>query len=730
MSVDELLKLPAPPRDWKQAIHYVAPGKTAASEADATLDRLAEIWAHNSDKAGPTADVRELLVAAIEARPGLLPGLLKWLPVREDVIHRVRKASESVADLRGGKVAEWLLFHDPDERPKLIEAVGKAHDSERGYIVGKEAMTALAEADWDAAAPLLTMFRNGKEPRTRVQALALMFAHARDQERKGLREELRAVVADVAAPGGARDIALTALLADDWPGRDLWLLSLFHEPTFSFVTDDPISYEFAGQVVASDPDHWIPVMTELLGSSDRVVRSAAVNALGQFNLEDGRADALRPILCWLSDPTWAEDHGMYRLRLVQTVGKLGLREAIPDLVWVLEHDEDSTMKAYAAEALSDFHSSNGSVAIRRALAATDDFGDAQLLAKALLATGALSSDEIADCIVEAGRGGARDNPLEMKGSFAQKLGSIATSSAHNDDGVTRSLIARHEARPDDAVILKAVLETDSPSTARFLATHLRDDDVRLLEAAIVHRDALRAHASEELRRVAAGHGVAAALATVLLGDAKSTAARLAHGTADERRAVLATARAVREQLDARAVAGLFGVSPALDRAAEAYLEAVDTPPARAAIYARYPGEARILGAGVGMFSKWEEEYRKRIVTGEVDEVIVLVSGGTWSKEAVRVEIVVHAGLVSTRVDDEIAPVPEAAIAELRAFLRASDFDNLPPLETEVSDGLQFEYLHLTRDGGARVFMNNPGIGDFGTPYSALTRRMMMLAPSP
>ena len=45
---------------------------------------------------------------------------------------------------------------------------------------------------------------------------------------------------------------------------------------------------------------------------------------------------------------------------------------------------------------------------------------------------------------------------------------------------------------------------------------------------------------------------------------------------------------------------------------------------------------------------------------------------------------------------------------MRALLSANRIDSLAPLITDVFDGMQYEYVHLTKEGGCRVFMNNPG----------------------
>src|SRR5262245_52326985 len=45
----------------------------------------------------------------------------------------------------------------------------------------------------------------------------------------------------------------------------------------------------------------------------------------------------------------------------------------------------------------------------------------------------------------------------------------------------------------------------------------------------------------------------------------------------------------------------------------------------------------------------------------------------------------------------------------------------------VFDGLQYEYAHLTRDGGRRVFMNNPGSANTGgSVYELLVWRFREL----
>jgi hypothetical protein len=261
---------------------------------------------------------------------------------------------------------------------------------------------------------------------------------------------------------------------------------------------------------------------------------------------------------------------------------------------------------------------------------------------------------------------------------------------------------------------------------------MTDDDALFLGAAILHGQSLREHAGEELRRTAARRGIAGAVAAVIESDGHTVATRLANGTDDEKRAVLAAARALRLPLDAVVVGSLYGRSSSLDRAADAYLFNNDEPPARRAFFAHHRGEARILGARgewdpgdgntFGGLTAWETAWQKRILAGEADEVIALGAGSTWAKPRAEVEIVCQREKCSAFVAGKPLAASGEAIAQLRAFLHDSDFDHLPALITPVFDGVQYEYVHLTRDGGERVFMNNPGVADYGTPYSELIRR--------
>jgi hypothetical protein len=82
-------------------------------------------------------------------------------------------------------------------------------------------------------------------------------------------------------------------------------------------------------------------------------------------------------------------------------------------------------------------------------------------------------------------------------------------------------------------------------------------------------------------------------------------------------------------------------------------------------------------------------------------------------------------------------IPADELAQLRRWLGEKRVDELPPYDPNISDGIQYEYVHLDRKGTERrVPMNNPpqtiasASSEFGGPhpraYGALMQRMLAL----
>jgi hypothetical protein len=174
------------------------------------------------------------------------------------------------------------------------------------------------------------------------------------------------------------------------------------------------------------------------------------------------------------------------------------------------------------------------------------------------------------------------------------------------------------------------------------------------------------------------------------------------------------------------------------KASAAELEMMNTAAARAALAQLYPGEARIWGerpwedpghTTFTFFDKWEESLRALMKSGKYQRIDALARASYWGGDG---EVVVL-GRTATRVDllsttsmrtRRLAAAEEARLRQLLDEISPADLDNY---DTGSADGVQFEYVFLTPDGGRRVFMNNPP-SDERDPYGRLVAGLAALAP--
>ena len=168
-------------------------------------------------------------------------------------------------------------------------------------------------------------------------------------------------------------------------------------------------------------------------------------------------------------------------------------------------------------------------------------------------------------------------------------------------------------------------------------------------------------------------------------------------------------------------------------AAERYLVGEDSTAARRLIYSLHSGEGLILGARQAndpghftyqAFDVWEKGLRDELFSKNgPKEIFALLSAGYFGDDGqivVRVQgtgatLSVYESNEHYRSAHELnrRTLLPAELERMRAFLLANRIDSLAPLITDVCDGMQYEYLHLTKEGGCRVFMNNPGVEPLG-----------------
>jgi hypothetical protein len=709
---------------------------------DERTDRLSMLASARSPLITPA--VRERIVARLAAEPELLPDLIELLPDTEAAAAAAWAAYQKLpptaprAEGESGAVRLWLRRHGEHLRDELAEAARQTKDDD-GWVRGEEDLTAYARLDWNAAQPMVRSFAAGPAPRTAALAHALLYAHAVADNPAAAgpeRAALQAIADDRAAPARARDIAFEALIRSEWEGRTEWYLARFADPTLVEARDGSYGLSPLGSAVDDDPDLWIPRVAPLTRSEDRVIRSNAAAILSGFQLDTARADALKPLLPWLADPAWAEDVGMGRLRLVQSVGRLDLREAIPGLRWICDNDPDDGMRAYAADALLELHAPNAMADVRTVLSKSEDAMGRGELEQRIVSSGVLTDDDIVEALTAYATALTTDEGRKQLQSFSEmpwkmSVGARLASRLPDRDTLAQRLFVAAAGTDEAAKILGRIVSTiDVPPVHRWLAARLLEvtpsgDDAFPIVSLLQHRQGAARSAGKELQAALEKGGIAKGIAAVVLNDTASISAILRTGTAAERDAALAAARIVRQPLE---TAEILQAAANAKETAAAELEMMNTAAARAALARLYPSQARIWGprpwedpghTTFSFFDEWEETLRTLQKQRKFDRIDALASASYWGSNG-EIVILARTGdamqLISTTHGTKSTPVPPATASRIRQLLDDTHPVDLEPFDEGTADGIQYEYVYLTPDGGRRVFMNNPSF-DQRDPYA-------------
>ena len=792
--INRLLALPSPPPDWKEQARL----RNAAlpnSQRDwfegeppeeAAADVLLAHWReHCWDKEIRPTDLsdklRQRILEATEEQPYDLMMVLRLLPDTPDAAARVERMYKAAQ--QSGKpdnpewfkrVLDWLGEHNENYRGDLITLARSARDRE-SWIENREVLRALAKVDWEAARPVLLAHADGRQTGVAGLSLSLLYRHAvasgSHDEAASLRERSKSLVANQAARDEGRSLACEALMASEWEGRDEWFLSLFVDPSLSkldcpyFLCIRPIPQPPALlAVVRNSPAYWIPRVATLLGNRNRSVHNAAVHCLAQFQLEDARADALRPLLPWLFDPNWADDGpDLGRLRMIQSLDRVKLPESVPGLIQVAERNTGFKL-AGAAEALAFYKAKDAIPILKAALAREPDEHQRRAVIRALVTLRGFSTDELLDAVeayAAASANGKGKNHIEKaldgfddKAQLEVKISIGYWSHCYRDnlgDDAVQKLVNRtNELSKEHAALAHSLWSVISTWDAkpvdaeilRRLATGTIDENSIFF--ALQRRESLRKHVPDQLAALCKRSGTASGVALVLLGDAKQYPAALQGSDAEAQSALLACARLIREPLPVPMVAELLkSKDERLSKAAWMYIEREDSPAARKIVMARYPGQVKIIGCCSEYEDSeshenpcafaGEDELRKAILAPDgPDEIIALLSFTQFVDDIQRIINVRgnKAELRITRNYCDDAPqtllLSEKQWLRFKSFLSENAVDDLAPFDAGANDGVQYEYVHLTRDGGRRVYMNNPD-AERCALYDRLVRRFEDLA---
>ncbi len=268
--IEDLLKLPAPPPDWREQLSRAAPPGEAPTPPDAPLETLVEFWQLAPAGPAPERRVQTRLLESCEAHPEQLVPLLRWFPTDAPDFHdRVKAIFDK---LEAGLAAEprwsdilspafdWLMFNSRHFRGELIENTRETFSDNDGNTLARHVLT-LARLDRAATEKLLLSLAEDKDRFTHTAALVWLhsiYSASDDARLVGWRTDLQRIAADVSAPARARDYAIVGLMRSRWPGQEDWYLGLFRDASLGGLPDGATVFSPLCAVANDDPDRWIP----------------------------------------------------------------------------------------------------------------------------------------------------------------------------------------------------------------------------------------------------------------------------------------------------------------------------------------------------------------------------------------------------------------------------------------------------------------------------------------
>lgn len=814
--LDDLLDTPAPPADWTPFARY-----QTGPPPDTASDEVLIAWWSSShlahrDKLTPSEDVLRRLRDAIPRYPVFTRELLLRLPIRRDihdlvaeVVARERERPDSpLSSMDLDYMESWLDRMTPRTLDELEQRVKTAHHPESStFIEGEWSLNELLERAPDRAVRLLEMHAAGSDVNLATWAWKHLLGRAMtggDEARAArLRGRLKAIVGDPEQLPYARSMAVGALMAHDWPGRDDWFMALYSDTTLSKLRDGVFVMSPLPWGVQKNPDRLIPRVMTLLGHPDDHVHSTAARSL----VAHKRPEALRALLPWLEDPAWIRTSSgiedSMRIQILFELAEVEVPESVPALLHVIRHDSELHIRIHAATALANQGQAAREVVreLGEVLAEELHFKLRMEIVRTLSALNVLSVTDMVNGLgvyahlqsYAEGRGLLNSlRSLEIAGSsfiVSLSIGVLVVEEFESLPEVLVEPVIRETV--NDVYRMMRVGEPRAPALRRVMADWPRATAMRALvhdlaqsdlDSAVIRR-MLERRASyaetvaDELRVVISKKSEAGAIAAVLLGEQTAVNKflqrpiwndrardeflqrmaeyqdylrpreifwmhRTIEGEADHdyrvATAVLASARLARLEIDLTRVTPLLDhADERLARAAERYLVALDTPAAREVLYRRHDkdGEILILGARENFDPERDPddafEVKERLLIDAmksdptIREIHALMSFSEQTDGLLEVIVVVRndsATLLKDAAERELTLSEKQAWMSLVSELRVTE---LPALVTGVGEprGRQYQFVHLTRKRGRRVFMINPGFHDWASPYQQLITRL-------
>lgn len=462
--VEKLSKLPAPapPNPYFKVVSENRPPEfydpTKPPPDDAPIEDLMAYWLRQSQTdqtqnyiPKPSDRTVDRLMSAISDDPARLTEFLDTFKGNKDAIDFVKRLYDDEMSNRKlerdwrDSVKKWLTYNSPYFSSELARVAQTVRD-ENDYVTNQSELLALAKVDWSTAEPILNRMVNATtQPVSQTLARWAYYQHALDTndqlEATKWRDELKAIVEDKSQKPGNRDLAMDALVqGGDFPGRDEWYMTLLGDESLHDLRVNGQTYTGLTTIIRYSPEgKYTDRMIELLGSSSKTVRSAAIRNLttsGSIKKEE----VVRAMLPWLDDANWANDVTGSRRALIAAIKEFRIPEAVPGLIAVINNramlkpTEASTAQSNTNGSVPDIAEFRNSYEFRGfILAAVEALGaqrdpraipvlrevlpefeswQRQQVVKAMVDCGGFSASEEVDAIEQMARNNAKREEIE------------------------------------------------------------------------------------------------------------------------------------------------------------------------------------------------------------------------------------------------------------------------------------------------------------------------------
>jgi hypothetical protein len=717
---------------------------------DAPLEDLLDYWPRwIGDPNRPVASdvVKQRLLDACTDDIEKLPNYIYLFRTDEPTVKKVKELFDkgsSDQNISPGwleQVKKWLVFNSKYFLNDLLALASKASDSrDGGSVQHAEALIALSRLNWESAESLVKTLAGSNQPRSSALAVSLLYQQAittKDLDaEETYRTRLKTIVADQNAPARARDTAIETLSATDWSGRDDWYLSLLADASLREMTDGHVGFTPLRELFDRDPEKWIPVMVRLVESKDRTVQQNAASLLVMYGTDHPSRDVLLPVIRWLSNPEWLAFNSTRRAWFMQKMSAVDLPESVPGLIWIVENEEENRL--WAALTLARYKDPRATPVLRKALEQSSEDYRRLILQELIPAGGIPDSEAIAALetyITGHPQAGIRfgldryvldDSPQPLSGSIAKFLMIVREV----PDSLAQALLARAESlKKTNPTVAQSLLGIGNQWRNREIELNMirriaaGTADAHTIATALERNAKLRENFGAELQSIVERSDEPLGIAAVLLNDPHLSEAILTSEKQQAQIALLVSARLTQTPLPVELVAKLLPSKNALlALAAERYLLAEDSLPARKLLWQHRPNQAFVTGwrengpyigaDNLEPMGKTEEKLRAELFKEDgPSQIYALI---TNSERYGRVLRIYADKAIYTSYEDSARQrermVSPAELASFKEFIVNSGLhDQGPTFGPCHHDCSTLEFVDLKKDRPWRIF-SHQGLG--------------------